>query len=96
MSLRITNSSQTDADLTTNLTSAARSESTAETVETDAEALDQTQDTATISSSSSQLASELPVRQDKVDALRAQVKAGTYSVDSRAVATAMFQNLFGS
>jgi anti-sigma28 factor (negative regulator of flagellin synthesis) len=31
-----------------------------------------------------------------VEALRAQIESGTYTVDSRAVATAMFQNLFRS
>ena len=59
-------------------------------------ALDDTQDTASISSAPGQLSGDLPIRQDRVDALRSQVESGTYTVDPRAVATAMFQNLFRS
>jgi flagellar biosynthesis anti-sigma factor FlgM len=51
--------------------------------------VDATQDTAAISSASSQLSSGFAVRQDKVDALRAQVVSGTYTVDPKAVATSM-------
>jgi flagellar biosynthesis anti-sigma factor FlgM len=57
---------------------------------------DETQDTATISSAQSQLSGDLPVRQDRVSALRAQVESGTYTVDAHAVATAMFSNLLRS
>lgn len=53
-------------------------------------------DTMSIGSASVQLSGDVPIRQDKVAALRAQVESGTYSVDARAVATAMFQNLFRS
>lgn len=53
-----------------------------------------TQDTATISSAQSQLSGDLPIRQDRVDALRSQVESGTYTVNAHAVATAMFNNLF--
>jgi flagellar biosynthesis anti-sigma factor FlgM len=55
-----------------------------------------TQDTASISAAPSQLSGDLPIRQDRVDALRAQIDSGTYTVDPRAVANAMFQNLFRS
>jgi flagellar biosynthesis anti-sigma factor FlgM len=53
-------------------------------------------DTASISAATSQLSGDVAIRQDRVDALRAQVDNGTYTVDPRAVATAMFQNLFRS
>ncbi len=35
---------------------------------------------------------DLSIRQDRVDALRAQIEAGTYMVNPHAVANAMFQN----
>jgi flagellar biosynthesis anti-sigma factor FlgM len=54
------------------------------------------EDTATISSATSQLASDLPIRQDRVDALRSQIESGTYTVDAHAVANAMLQNYFRS
>ncbi|MGA3128284.1 MAG: flagellar biosynthesis anti-sigma factor FlgM [Candidatus Korobacteraceae bacterium] len=54
------------------------------------------QDTATISSATSQLSGDVPIRQDRVDALRTQLETGTYTVNAHAVATAMFQNLFRS
>jgi len=53
-------------------------------------------DTASISSITAQLSGDVSIRQDRVDALRSQIETGTYTVDSRAVATAMFQNLFRS
>lgn len=53
-------------------------------------------DTASISAATSQLSGDVAVRQDRVDALRAQIESGTYMVEPRAVATAMFQNLFRS
>jgi anti-sigma28 factor (negative regulator of flagellin synthesis) len=59
-------------------------------------ALEDTQDTASISAVPGQLSGELPIRQDRVDSLRSQIDAGTYTVSPRAVATAMFQNLFRS
>ena len=43
-----------------------------------------------------QLFGDLTIRQDRVDALRAQIEAGTYTVNAHAVANAMFQNLFRS
>ena len=46
-------------------------------------ALDDTQDTASISSAPGQLSGDLPIRQDRVDTLRAQVESGTYTVDPR-------------
>lgn len=58
--------------------------------------LEDTQDTASISAAPGQLSGDLPIRQDRVDSLRAQIEAGTYTVDPHAVATAMFQNLFRS
>ena len=39
---------------------------------------------------------DLPIRQDRVDALRAQIEAGTYKVNAHAVTNAMLQNLFRS
>lgn len=51
-------------------------------------------DTASISTATSQLSGEVAIRQDRVDALRSQFESGTYTVDARAVATAMLQNLF--
>jgi flagellar biosynthesis anti-sigma factor FlgM len=51
-------------------------------------------DTATISSASNELSGEVPFRHDRVEALRAQVESGTYTVNPHAVATAMLQNLF--
>jgi flagellar biosynthesis anti-sigma factor FlgM len=53
-------------------------------------------DTASISAATSQLSGDVAIRQDRVDALRAQFESGTYTVDPHAVATAMFQNLFRS
>jgi flagellar biosynthesis anti-sigma factor FlgM len=53
-----------------------------------------TQDTASISSLSSQLSSGFAVRQDKVNMHHAQLVNGTYSVDARAVATAMLDDHF--
>jgi len=60
------------------------------------QALNAAQDTASINTATVQLSGDLPIRQDRVDALRAQVEAGTYTVNAHAVATAMFQNLFRS
>jgi flagellar biosynthesis anti-sigma factor FlgM len=54
------------------------------------------QDTASISPATSQLSGDVAIRQDRVDALRAQLEGGTYTVNAHAVATAMFQNLFRS
>jgi flagellar biosynthesis anti-sigma factor FlgM len=53
-----------------------------------------TQDTTSISSASSQLATGFSVRQDKVDSLRAQLANGSYSVDTQAVASSMSSDPF--
>jgi flagellar biosynthesis anti-sigma factor FlgM len=99
MNLSIQNSGQTAVDSTTNSqTSNLKSSSAGPSSTTNSYvgALDDTQDTASISLAPSQLSGDLPVRQDRVDALRAQMETGTYTVDAHAVATAMFQNLFRS
>lgn len=59
----------------------------------DLSALEGAQDTASISAVPGQLSGDLPIRQDRVDALRAQMEAGTYTVNPHAVANAMLQNL---
>jgi flagellar biosynthesis anti-sigma factor FlgM len=95
MNLRIQNQGQSvDSLATANSSStqpggASKSASTALTASTAA-------DTASISAATSQLSGDVAIRQDRVDALRSQVESGTYTVDARAVATAMFQNLFRS
>jgi len=61
-----------------------------------ANALNAAQDTASINAATTQLSGDLPIRQDRVDALRAQMESGTYTVNAHAIATAMFQNLFRS
>lgn len=48
------------------------------------------------SAASEQLPGDLPIRQDRVDALRAQIEAGAYPVNPHAIANAIFQNLFGA
>ena len=53
-------------------------------------------DTASIGSVSGNLSGDVSIRQDRVDALRAQVEAGTYQPDPHAIASAMFQNYFRS
>lgn len=50
------------------------------------------QDAASISSLGSGLSGVFTVRQDKVDALRAQVESGTYKVDANAIAAAMISH----
>lgn len=62
----------------------------------DLNALAGAEDTASISSVPGQLSGDLPVRQERVDALRSQIESGTYTVNAHAVANAMFQNLFRS
>jgi flagellar biosynthesis anti-sigma factor FlgM len=94
MSLSIQNQGQPELDPSANLKppaapSAASSSATSST-------LGAPQDTASIHSATVQLSADLPIRQDRVDALRAQVESGTYTVNAHAVATAMFQNLFRS
>jgi len=97
MSLRIQNQSQPEIDSATTLKNsgtqaAAASGDSFSTTST----LNASQDTAAISSATNQLSGDLPIRQDRVDALRAQMDTGTYTVNAHAVATAMFQNLFRS
>ncbi len=43
-----------------------------------------------------QLSGDVPIRQDRVDALRSRIVAGTYIVNPHAVANAILQNLFGA
>jgi flagellar biosynthesis anti-sigma factor FlgM len=98
MSLRIQNPAQAAVDALSNSpvsSSKSGSAQNASSTYSSIGALD-TQDTASISAAPGQLSGDLPIRQDRVDALRAQIDSGTYTVDSRAVATAMFQNLFRS
>jgi flagellar biosynthesis anti-sigma factor FlgM len=99
MDLRIQNQSQSDIDSPATLKSATTQTSTtlgqSQSVNSNRD-LHAAEDTASISSATSQLSSDVPIRQDRVDALRAQMDSGTYSVNSHAVATAMFQNLFRS
>jgi|SRR5208282_5159574 len=98
MNLSIQNPGQSEVDPSANLESSNRKSSAGAGSSTGSciGAFDGTQDTASISSAPSQLSGDLPIRQDRVDALRAQMEAGTYTVSAHAVATAMFQNLFRS
>jgi len=104
MSLRIHNPAQAAIDALSNPASSSplsnsktgSTQSPASSTYSSIGALADTQDTASISAAPGQLSGDLPIRQDRVDALRAQLDSGTYTVDPRAVATAMFQNLFRS
>ena len=107
MNLRIQNPSQTEIDSSaatpsSNIKSNAKSggaQSASNSVSSaysNIGALEEIQDTASISSAPSQLSGDLPIRQDRVDALRSQIETGTYTVNAHAVANAMFQNLFRS
>ena len=95
MTVRIDNSQSLPLDSATQaqITTSAGSGSSGRVANSDAL---NTTDTTSISSLTSQIAGDAPIRQDRVEALRAQIDSGTYSVDPRAVATAMFQNLFRS
>ena len=95
MNLSIQNPGQPEVDPSANLQSSNRKSGAGagSPAGSYSGALDGTQDTASISSAPSQLSGDLPIRQDRVDALRAQMEAGTYTVNADAVATAMFQNL---
>jgi anti-sigma28 factor (negative regulator of flagellin synthesis) len=64
--------------------------------ECDPSALEGAQDSASISVAPGQLSGDLPNRQDRLDALRAQIEAGIYTVNPHTVASAMSQNLFRS
>ena len=96
MNLRIQNQVQSDIDPSANSkganVQAASGYSQSDT--SNVNALNIGQDTASISGATKQLSDDVAIRQDRVDALRIQVESGTYTVNSRAVATAMFQNLF--
>jgi flagellar biosynthesis anti-sigma factor FlgM len=99
MSLRIQNPAQPAMDALSNSpasTTKTGSGQNATSTYSSIGALADTQDTASISSAPGQLTGDLPIRQDRVDALRAQVESGTYTVNPHAVANAMFQNLFRS
>ena len=101
MSLRIQNQSQPEIDSSatlknSNTQAAAGSGDSFSSTSPLNVAQNTSQDTAAISSATSQLSGDLPIRQDRVDALRAQMDTGTYTVNAHAVATAMFQNLFRS
>jgi flagellar biosynthesis anti-sigma factor FlgM len=100
MNLRIQNQSQPDIDSSATLKSGTpqtgASLNSSRSANSAPESLSAAQDTASISSAPSQLSGDVPIRQDRVDALRTQMESGTYSVNSHAVATAMFQNLFRS
>jgi len=100
MSLRIQNQGQPEIDSSVALKSASTQAATAAGDSHNSlstlNALGASQDTASISSATSQLSGDVPIRQDRVDALRAQLETGTYTVNAHAVATAMFQNLFRS
>jgi flagellar biosynthesis anti-sigma factor FlgM len=98
MSLSIQNQGQPEIDLSANSPSASSKTGAASSssANSTANALNAMQDKTSINSATAQLSGDLPMRQDRVDALRAQVESGTYTVNAHAVATAMFQNLFQS
>jgi flagellar biosynthesis anti-sigma factor FlgM len=96
MTVRIDNSQSLPLDAATQAQSTSAAGSNSSSRAANSSALNSTTDTASISSLTSQMAGDAPIRQDRVEALRAQIDSGTYSVDPRAVATAMFQNLFRS
>lgn len=96
MTVRIDNSQSLPLDAATQAQSTSAAGTNSSSRAADSNALNINTDTASISSLTSQMAGDAPIRQDRVEALRAQIDSGTYSVDPRAVATAMFQNLFRS
>jgi flagellar biosynthesis anti-sigma factor FlgM len=99
MDLRIQNQSQPEIDSAANLkggsTQTGKGVSASPTGST-LTALNAAQDTTSINPAISQLSGDVGIRQGRVDALRTQLETGTYTVNPRAVATAMFQNLFRS
>jgi flagellar biosynthesis anti-sigma factor FlgM len=95
MNLRIENQGQS-VDSPTDVKSSGTQPGSASKSALTALSTGTTADTASISAATSQLSGDVAIRQDRVDALRSQVEGGTYTVDARAVATAMFQNLFRS
>lgn len=97
MDLRIHNQSQPEVDSSSSLKSGvAKTGADSSPGGSTLAALNAAQDTASISSATSQLSGDVAIRQDRVDALRSQMDTGTYTVNPHALATAMFQNLFRS
>ncbi len=100
MNLRIQNSGQPETDPPANLKSGSTQSGVGpgspQSTSSYIGAMDDAQDTACISSATSQLSGDVSIRQDRVDALRSQLDTGTYTVNAHAIATAMFQNLFRS
>jgi flagellar biosynthesis anti-sigma factor FlgM len=100
MNLNIQNQGQSEIDTASfssaSLSSAEVKTGSAKSSASNLSALNAAQDTASINSAATQLSGDLPIRQDRVDALRTQMETGTYTVNAHAVATAMFQNLFRS
>ncbi len=99
MDLRIQNQGQPDIDPSSTLKSGSAQTSSANGTRPNASnltALNAAQDTASISGATVQLSGDVAIRQDRVDALRSQLEGGTYTLNSHAIATAMFQNLFRS
>jgi flagellar biosynthesis anti-sigma factor FlgM len=95
MSVRIQDTGQSDLSSLASTRSSATNGAGASNVNS-SQVEAQAGDTATISGATAQLSGDVPFRQDRVDALRAQMESGTYTVNAHAVATAMFQNLFRS
>jgi flagellar biosynthesis anti-sigma factor FlgM len=96
MDLRIQNQSQPEIDSPANVPANLKAQPGNASSASHASAPGAAQDTACISAATSQLSGDVSVRQDRVDALRLQVEAGTYTIAPHAVANAMFQNLFRS
>ncbi len=98
MDLRIHNQNQSDIDPATTLKSAnsPSGASGAGAHNSNLNALNAAEDTASISGATVQLSGDVAIRQDRVDALRSQLEGGTHKLNSHAIATAMFQNLFRS
>lgn len=100
MNLQIQSLNQPNIDPPANLKSGSAQPGTgsgpAQSTNSTLNALDVPEDTTYISPATSQLSGDVPIRQDRVDALRTQLESGTYTVNAHAVATAMFQHLFRS
>ncbi len=98
MDLRIHNQNQSDIDPAVTLKSANPQPGSGGVGahNSNLNALNAADDTASISGATVQLSGDVAVRHDRVDALRSQLEGGTYTLNSRAIATAMFQNLFRS
>ena len=57
-------------------------------------AADEPLDTASLSSTSGQITDDNQLRQDRINALRAQVQSGTYVVNAHDLASAMYGHIF--